>query len=107
MHREPKSTEVTDSFKATDKGVYVIVETDGVGHAYIKVDGEVFSYGRYNGSDSPSMGRYGATGDGVLLKENNSFVEKRISKYPNRVYKITGVNSKKLALTITNCIIQE
>ncbi|MCX8532158.1 RHS repeat-associated core domain-containing protein [Chryseobacterium luquanense] len=93
----PKATEVTSSFKANDKGTFVIVETDGLGHVYMKIDGEVFSYGRYNGSYSPSMGGYGPVGDGVLMKEGISYLEKRLAKSPSRVYKISGVNAKNIS----------
>ncbi|MCW4451211.1 hypothetical protein OK344_03220 [Kaistella sp. BT6-1-3] len=93
----PKATEVTDSFNANDKGTYVIVETDGLGHVYMKIDGEVFSYGRYNGSYSPSMGGYGPVGDGVMMKEGTSYLEHRIAENPSRIYKITGVNAKNIS----------
>lgn len=93
----PKATEVTGSFNANDKGTYVIVETDGLGHVYMKIDGEVFSYGRYNGSYSPSMGGYGPVGDGVMMKEGVSYLQHRIAENPSRIYKISGVNSKNIS----------
>lgn len=43
------------------------------------------------------MGRYGLTGDGVLIKEGVSYLKHRIAKSPSRIYKITGVNSKRIS----------
>ncbi len=70
----------------------VYVETDGIGHAYIEVDGTVFSYGRYNGSYSPSSGRFGPYGDGVLLKMDGTdaagFIKERNEMYPTNSYQV-------------------
>jgi RHS repeat-associated protein len=70
----------------------VYVETDGIGHTYIEIDGTVFSYGRYNGSFSPSMGGLGPVGEGVLYKVGGQgaidFINERTSAYPTEVYSI-------------------
>jgi hypothetical protein len=51
------------------RGAKVYVENDGIGHVYIEVNGTVFSYGRYDGSYSPSSGAFGPVGPGVLNKK--------------------------------------
>jgi hypothetical protein len=76
--------------------VKVYIETDGVGHVYIEVEGIIYSFGRYEGSDSPSMGAYGITGDGVLLKEKANYAKVRMAKYPTKVIELSGVNTKAL-----------
>jgi len=42
------------------------------------VNETVYSYGRYNGSYSPSSGAYGPVGDGVLLKKDTQYALDRI-----------------------------
>jgi hypothetical protein len=77
--------------------IKVYVETDGVGHVYLEVNGTVYSYGRYDGSDSPSMGPFGVTGPGVLEKyPAGEFVKERMSKYPTDVYEFKG-NGKAIS----------
>jgi len=75
-------------------GANVYIEKDGIGHAFIEVNGTVFSYGRYNGSYSPSMGRFGPAGPGVLIKYSGNkasqFINDRIAKYPTDVYSINS-----------------
>ena len=75
----------------------VYVELDGIGHAYIEVNGTVFSFGRYNGSYSPSSGRFGPYGDGVLLKKEGQdakdFIEERTKAYPTNSYVVDGINA--------------
>jgi|GEM_PF-2838777 len=75
----------------------VFIETDGIGHAYLRVKGAVFSYGRYNGSYSPALGAFGPVGDGVLLKYTGSqarqFIKSRTSKFPTNQYTISGINA--------------
>ena len=36
---------------------------------YLEVDGTVFSYGRYDGSYSPSSGAFGPVGNGFFSRE--------------------------------------
>ena len=83
-----------------DATVKVLTETDGIGHTYIQVGGIVFSNGRYNGSDSPSMGDYGLTGDNVLIrktgKEAENFVSDRTEKYPTTVQTVNNVDAGKV-----------
>ena len=55
-------------------GATVYVESDGLGHAYLETKGTVFSYGRYDGSYSPSSGTFDLVGHGVLLKKSHSFL---------------------------------
>lgn len=75
---------------------WVYTETDGVGHAFIVVpsaddvdDLVVYSYGRYNGSTTPSLGGMGPVGDGVLIRlEGESakeFIKKRLSIKENGI----------------------
>ena len=79
-------------------GVNVYIETDGIGHVYAEVNGTVFSYGRYDGSFSPSSGRYGPVGPGIMMRykgrEAQEFIKKRTGKYPTSIYNITDVNAK-------------
>jgi RHS repeat-associated protein len=72
--------------EVTQRGARVYVETDGVGHAYIEVNGTVFSYGRYDGSYSPSSGRFGPVGPGVLMKGTHEYALERMKKYSTYVY---------------------
>ena len=62
----------------------------------MEVNGTVFSYGRYNGSYSPSSGRFGPIGEGVLYKKTGAdatkFIKERTGKYPTNVYTV-GVNT--------------
>ncbi len=67
----------------------VYVETDGIGHTYIEIDGTVFSYGRYNGSFSHNMRRLGPVGEGAI-----DFIIERTSAYPTEVYLVTSSNEK-------------
>jgi RHS repeat-associated protein len=74
---------------------WVVIEggpNDEIGHVYIVVPSSennkqytVYSYGRYNGSTTPSIGGAGPIGDGVLLKyegnQANTFLSKRMQKY--------------------------
>ena len=80
--------------------VNVLTETDGIGHTYIQVGGIVFSNGRYNGSDSPSMGAYGLTGDNVLIRktgqEAQDFLNQRTNKYPTTVQTVNNVDASKV-----------
>ena len=91
--------EYQDCCPPGDDGVKVYIETDGIGHAYIELNGTIYSYGRYNGSYSPSMGRFGPVGDGVLLKktgkEAQDFIEKRTKKFPTKVYTYKKINTEK------------
>ncbi|GAF05232.1 hypothetical protein [Saccharicrinis fermentans] len=68
----------------------VYIENDGVGHAYLEVNGTVFSYGRYNGSYSPSSGAFGPVGEGVLYKKTGDaatkFIADRTAQYPTKQY---------------------
>lgn len=70
----------------------VYIETDGVGHVYVEIDGTVYSYGRYNGSYSPSSGKFGPYGDGVLLRLDGdnatNFIAERTAKYPTSTYSV-------------------
>ncbi|WP_436516226.1 RHS repeat-associated core domain-containing protein [Ekhidna sp. To15] len=72
----------------------VYVEEDGVGHVYVDVDGTVYSYGRYLGSDSPMLGEFGPVGPGVLIKLKGSaaknFIKTRTEKYPTRTFSFNG-----------------
>lgn len=83
----------------------VYIETDGVGHVYLEVEGVVYSYGRYNGSYSPSSGSFGPLGDGVLLKlegENaQNYIKDRSSKYPTEKFKVK-VNAKNITTFYEN-----
>lgn len=69
---------------------WVYTETDGVGHAFIVVPSSddvkelvVYSYGRYNGSSTPSLGGFGPVGDGVLIKKEGQsakeYIRERLS----------------------------
>lgn len=69
---------------------WAVIETDGVGHAFIVVPSAknnkeyvLYSYGRYLGSTTPSMGGYGPVGPGVLIRkegqEANDYLKKRLS----------------------------
>ena len=69
---------------------WVYTETDGVGHAFIVVPSAddvnelvVYSYGRYNGSTTPSLGGFGPVGDGVLIRKQGQsakeFIKERLS----------------------------
>jgi len=66
---------------------YVVIENDGVGHAFIALPTAegitVYSYGRYNGSYTPFLGGLAPFGDGVLLKytgdEAKEYLKKRLS----------------------------
>lgn len=71
---------------------WVYTETDGFGHAFIVVptDDEVtsltvYTYGRYNGSYTPSLGAAAPFGDGVLIKytgkDATDFIQERLLKY--------------------------
>ena len=70
----------------------VYIETDGIGHVYIELNGIIFSYGRYNGSYSPSSGAFGPYGDGILLKKEGQeaidFINERNSTFPTTSYKV-------------------
>lgn len=78
----------------SDGEIEVYVETDGIGHVYIVVDGEVYSYGRYLGSDSPELGDYGPVGPGVLMKLKGkaaqAWIKSRLDKSPTEVYTLQG-----------------
>ena len=87
--------EKRDNAQATgDANVYV--ETDGIGHAYIEINGTVYSYGRYDGSYSPLSGRFGPAGPGVMMRykgnEAKDFIKERTGKYPTNVYQINNAN---------------
>ncbi|MDB5014256.1 MAG: hypothetical protein JWQ25_2458, partial [Daejeonella sp.] len=73
-------------------GATVYVESDGVGHVYLEVNGTVFSYGRYDGSYSPSSGSLGPIGNGVLLKKDHSYAAERMKKYPTSVYQFPNAS---------------
>jgi len=68
---------------------WVYTETDGFGHAFIVVPTDVdvksltvYTYGRYNGSYTPSLGGAAPFGDGVLIKytgrDATDFIQKRL-----------------------------
>lgn len=81
--------------------VKVLTELDGLGHTYIQIgDNLLFTNGRYNGSDSPSMGEYGLTGDNVLLRktgiEVQNFLAERTEKYPTLVQTVENVDASKI-----------
>lgn len=78
----------------------IYIETDGVGHVFVEVGGVVYSYGRYNGSYSPSSGQFGPLGDGVLLRlegaDAANFIKERAGKYPTEVFSVdVNVSSVK------------
>jgi RHS repeat-associated protein len=77
-------------------GATVYVETDGIGHTYIEVNGTVFSYGRYDGSFSPSSGRFGPVGPGVLLKKTHQYAVDRMKKSPTTIYSFPNANSNAI-----------
>jgi RHS repeat-associated protein len=79
-----------------EKGVTAYVETDGIGHVYFEVKGVVFSYGRYNGSYSPSSGAYGPVGPGVLMRESHKYAVERMKKSPTEVYKFPNADADKV-----------
>lgn len=78
----------------------VYIETDGVGHVFVEIDGTVYSYGRYDGSYSPASGSLAPLGDGVLLKLDGdnaqNFIAERTAKYPTDKYsvKVDGAKVK-------------
>lgn len=84
-----------------DPPVKVYIELDGVGHVYVQIGNEIYSYGRYNGSDSPSMGDKGPTGDGVLLKYTGKaakeFIANRTGKNSTRSYTVSASYKKVLS----------
>lgn len=87
-----------------DATVKVLTETDGIGHTYIQIGNNiVFSNGRYNGSDSPSMGAYGLTGDNVLIKktgqEAQDFLSDRTNKYLSTIQTVNNVKQVKFIKT--------
>jgi RHS repeat-associated protein len=72
------------------KEAWIFTETDGVGHAWIVVPSAsdvhqyvAYSYGRYNGSTTPSLGEYGPSGEGVLIRHEGqaaaNFIKERLS----------------------------
>ena len=79
---------------ANSAGARVFIEMDGIGHAYIELNGTVFSYGRYDGSYSPASGRFGPIGPGIMMRykgrEAEDFIKLRTSKYPTNVYSINN-----------------
>jgi len=77
-------------------GATVYVEGDGIGHVYIEVNGSVFSYGRYDGSYSPSSGAFGPVGNGVLLKKSHSYAVERMAKNPTSVYSFPNANANAI-----------
>ena len=83
--------------QGSNNSVKVYIEKDGIGHVYIEINGTVFSYGRYNGSYSPSSGALGPVGDGILLKKTGedaqAFIDDRTSQFPTSVYVINNVNA--------------
>ncbi|EID73664.1 hypothetical protein W5A_10487 [Imtechella halotolerans K1] len=90
-----------------DATVKVLTETDGIGHTYIQIGNNiVFSNGRYNGSDSPSMGAYGLTGDNVLIKktgqEAQDFLSDRTNKYPTTIQTVNNVNASEVYKNLNN-----
>ena len=97
---------ITIEATPSDASINVFTETDGIGHTYIQVGNSVFSNGRYNGSDSPSMGAYGITGDNVLIKytgkEAEDFVSKRTSSFPTITQKVENVNASKVFSNLNN-----
>jgi len=74
----------------------VYIETNGIGHVYIQVNSVVFSYGRYNGSYSPQLGRYGPIGEGILYKyeglEATNFIKERMKQSPTKSYVVNDLN---------------
>lgn len=98
--------EITIETVSSDATVNVFTETDGVGHTYIQVGNNVFSNGRYNGSDSPSMGAYGVTGDNVLIKysgqEATDFINKRISSFPTTKQEVKNIDASKAFRHLNN-----
>ncbi len=63
----------------------VYTEQEGVGHVFISVFNEkdvvVYTYGRYNGSYTPSSGAFGPLGNGVLVKYNGDKAREYINKH--------------------------
>jgi len=78
------------------RGATVYVEDNGVGHVYLEVNGTVFSYGRYDGSYSPSSGRFGPVGNEVLLKENHFYAVKRMKENPTTVYQFPNADANAI-----------
>ena len=84
--------------------VYVGVETQGLGHAFVVcVDDNtgaktVWSYGRYDGTSSG--GRFNPIGEGVLRKiEGNSaaeYISKEIKQKGGDLYKIPDASTKEV-----------
>jgi hypothetical protein len=77
----------------------VYIEKDGVGHVFIEVEDVVYSYGRYNGSYSPSSGSLGPLGDGVLLRlegtDAQNYINDRMTNYPTEKFTVS-VNTTKV-----------
>lgn len=93
-----KNKGANNGSSAQSSSATVYIETDGLGHVYISVNGVVFSYGRYNGSYSPASGAFGPYGDGVLLKlegqDATKFIRERMEAYPTNSFKINDLNIK-------------
>ncbi|MDB5008504.1 MAG: hypothetical protein JWP45_2897, partial [Mucilaginibacter sp.] len=85
-------------------GATVYVEKDGLGHAYIEVNGTVFSFGRYAGTSSPHahLGDLSPVGPGVLLKETHQFAVDRMKQFPTNVYNFPDANSDAIYTYLNN-----
>ncbi len=72
--------------------VKIYIETDGFGHAYIVVNGTLFSYGRYEGGYFPSMKSLDPVAPGVLEryegKGAEEIIKDRTSKNPAEIFEI-------------------
>ncbi|MFZ1457355.1 MAG: hypothetical protein WAT46_15030, partial [Saprospiraceae bacterium] len=73
------------------------VETEGIGHTYIELEGTVYTYGRYGTRTPESSGSLAPVGEGILYKYTGKaakgFISDHLSKYETEIYKIKLSNS--------------